>query len=148
MKRHQHQIKVAKEEMGYCFFEMWPRLPWRHCHLKKGNFTTRKLFSWTFSLIFSIGFTLSSDTTVNSFIYYVSSKKNYKVHLLSCVTSFQITCNMKDGLWTDNRKRSMRWVSHKWFGRVRLFWEELQVRVEAVSYTKLGLGEWVIEKLC
>ena len=46
----------------------------------------------------------------------------------------------EDGLSTDDRKRSMRWVSHKWFGRVRLFWEELQVRVEAVSYTKLGLG--------
>ena len=105
--------------MGYCFFEMWPRLPWRHRHLKKGNFTTRKSFSWTFSLIFSLGFTPSSDTTVNSICTLHLSphqktmtmfhachrssvsftmclaKNGYKEHLLSCATSFQITCNMK-----------------------------------------------------
>ena len=108
---------------------------WKRATLQRGN-----RFLELFLLYFQLDLlSLQIQQSTASFTMCLA-KNDCKVHLLSCVTSFQITCNMKDGFWTDNRKRSMRWVSHKWFGRVRLFWEELQVRVEAVSYTKLGLG--------
>ena len=167
MKKHQHQIKGCQARNGILFLWNVTQITLEALPLEKGQLYNEKIvllnfFSYIFNWIYSL-FRYNSQRHLHSLPISSSMRAIDDQFHLPCVRqkiiiryiflavrlhSDDMQHETEDGLSTDNRKRSMRWVSHKWFGRVRLFWEELQVRVEAVSYTKLGLGEWVIEKLC